>query len=116
MSARTAHLPALTPGKTQLAFFLSSLILTAASIFIVVQGAAYEPYYAFNLYDAFTQVVIGTLLILAWSTLALAIPILTWKRLLHPGFLLLLPWAIICIFYLSFCPLGYISDLRRFTP
>jgi hypothetical protein len=115
MSTRTVHLP-LTPGKTQLAFFLSALILTAASIFIVMQGAAYEPYYAFNLYDAFTQVVIGTLLILAWSALALAIPILTWKRLLHPLVLLLLPWAAICLYYLSCSPLGYFNDLRRFTP
>jgi hypothetical protein len=28
--------------------------------------------------------------------------------------LLLIGWAAICVFYLSFSPLGYFSDLERF--
>ncbi len=93
---------------------LIAVVLSAMSLFVVLQGATDEPYMAYRRYDALVQVGFGTAFILLWCCYALFVGFLLMTRKLSLLWLLLIGWAAVCIFYLSFCPLGYVSDLERF--
>lgn len=96
------------------ALCLVAVALSAASLFVVLRGATDEPYMAYRRYDAIVQVGLGTAFIALWCCYALFVGFLVAARKLSIVWLLLIGWAAICVFYLSFSPLGYVSDLERF--
>ena len=96
------------------ALCLTAVALSAASLVIVLQGATDEPYMAYRRYDAIVQVGFGTAFIVLWCCYALLVGFLVAARKLSLVWLFLIGWSAICVFYLSFSPLGYVSDLERF--
>ncbi|MES2641090.1 MAG: hypothetical protein V4850_16500 [Myxococcota bacterium] len=100
---------------------LKTLLITtltawwAVGFFVVLEGATDEPYTHFDASDALTQVGLASgLLALApvWAAL------LAWglrRRLLSWAWGALVAPLVIGVFYLSFSPLGYVSDVERFV-
>jgi hypothetical protein len=86
---------------------------TIASWVVVMQGATDEPYFEYHYSDAFSQVVLGSSLIAVWCCISLVLIPLVIIRLISAKWLFLVLWSVICIFYLSSCPLGYLSDLEH---
>ena len=65
--------------------------------------------------DALVQVGIGTTLMVLWGCFATAVLLLTATREVSRWWLAVLPWAAICLFYLSDAPLGYLQDIENFV-
>ena len=97
------------------AFALTGLLLSVASLFVVVQGAHDEPYGTYRRYDALVQVGGGVSLMALWCCWSAAVAVLVAARKLRWGWLVLLLWAAVCVFYLSFSPLGYLEDIEQFV-
>lgn len=97
------------------AVFLSSVALTLASLFVVLQGAHDEPYTTYRRYDAIMQVGVGTALIVLWCCCSIVVLALVRKGKFSVAWLALLLWAAICLFYLSESPLGYLEDIEKFV-
>ena len=89
--------------------------LSAASLVVVFQGANDEPYMGYRRYDALVQVGVGTSLMVLWVLCSIAVVVLVVKQKLSRGWLALLLWAAICLFYLSSSPLGYLQDIEKFV-
>jgi hypothetical protein len=104
-------------SRTQLnaAFAVIVAALSIASLFVVMQGANDEPYGAYRRYDAIVQVGVGTALIVFWCCCSVAVVVLVGARKLPAWWLALLLWAAICLFYLSYSPLGYLQDIEKFV-
>ena len=64
--------------------------------------------------DLVGQVIVATAVLTLWGCFALTIPALVLGKLVSPKWLLVLLWVAVCVFYLSICPVGYISDLEQF--
>ena len=94
-------------------FALIVALLSAASFVVVDQGANDEPYVGYRRYDAIVQVGVGTALMVLWSCCAVAVVVLVAARKLPSWWLMLLLWAAICTFYLSYSPLGYLEDIEK---
>jgi hypothetical protein len=91
------------------------LFLSIASVWIVVDGAAAEPYIEFRRADAFLQVGVGFALIVLWLQLAAWLVYgVTVRRLAKP-WLLLTILAGAGLFYLWQSPVGYIEDITKFV-
>src|SRR2546423_5895179 len=101
--------PYVPVSRTQLnvAFALIAAALSVASLVVVFQGANDEPYMGYRQYDAVVQVGVGTALMVLWCCWSLSVVVLVGARKLPVWWLALLLWAAICLFYLSFSPLGY---------
>jgi hypothetical protein len=97
-----------------IAFGSIVVVMTVISCAVVIRGAEDEPYDTFRYSDAFTQVVIGTVLISFWICSSLVAVALVSVGQLSRIWLIVLLWAAICIFYLKDCPLGYLHDLEQF--
>lgn len=104
---RSAHL--------NLALAAVAAVLSLASLMVVAQGAADEPYTVYRRSDALAQLGVGTALMVLWGCVALAVVVLVAARKLSAAWLLLLIWAALCLFYLSYSPRGYVQDLERFV-
>jgi hypothetical protein len=113
---RRVETPYVPISRTQLnvTFALVAAVLSAASFVVVLQGATDEPYMGYRRYDAVVQVGVGTALMVLWCCCALAVVVLVATRKLPVWWLALLLWAAICLFYLSFAPLGYLGDIEKF--
>ena len=109
--------PCVPISRTQLnvAFALIAAALSIASLFVVMQGANDEPYGAYRRYDAIVQVGVGTALMVLWCSCSLAVLVLVGARKLTAWWLTLLLWAALCLFYLSYSPLGYLQDIEKFV-
>ena len=92
---------------------LVASVLSAAAFLVVLRGAHDEPYMAYHRSDAGVQVGVGTALIVLWCSCAVAVAALVATRKLPLPWLALLPWAVVCVFYLSYSPSGYLSDLEN---
>jgi len=66
-------------------------------------------------YDALVQVGVGASLMVLWCCFTLAVLLLAASRKISAWWLATLPWAAICLFYLSSCPLGYLQDIEKFV-
>jgi hypothetical protein len=96
--------------------FISVVLLTIASVALVVKSAADEPYIVFQPWDAFLNVGIGSLLMALWSAWVFFLCRLIGAHRLHPVWYVALPWAVLCLFYLAFCPFGYLADIHANAP
>lgn len=96
-------------------FTITTLILSVISFIIVLEGASEEPYGVFHKSDAVTQVGIAMILMLMWLQLGIAIVVGVVCRRISIWWLTLLVWVLICEFYLSCCPFGYLDDIERFV-
>ena len=112
--ARRPYVP-ITLVQLNVACGVIALVLSIASIHVVFQGAADEPYMGYRRSDAVVQVGIGTALMLLWGCFAIAVLLLTTTRKVSRWWLVVLPWAAICLFYLSYAPLGYLQDIEKFV-
>ena len=101
--------------QLNVAFALIAAALSVGSLFVVFQGANDEPYMAYRRYDAVVQVGVGTALMVLWFCCCVAVVVLVGARKLPVWWLALLLWAAICLFYLSFSPLGYLEDIEKFV-
>jgi hypothetical protein len=99
--------------QLNVSFALVAAVLSVASLFVVLQGANDEPYMGYRRYDAIMQVGVGTTLIVLWGLCAIAVVVLVGKRKLSPAWIAFLVWAVICLFYLSYSPLGYFEDIEK---
>jgi hypothetical protein len=91
-----------------------TIILSAASAVVALQGASDEPYASFRASDALIQIGAAMVLMTLWLQLAL---FLGWAVALGRAskmWLLLLIWIAVCEFYLSESPRGYIHDMMRY--
>jgi hypothetical protein len=93
----------------------SAFVLSIVSFFIVIQGASDEPYMVFRWSDAIVQVGLAMLLMLPWFQLIAGIiwGIAYWC--VSAWWLHLLPWVLICEFYLFYCLSGYLQDISRYV-
>ena len=80
-----------------------------------MQYAVDEPYFAYRRHDAIVQVGIGITLMVLWCCYSVAIVFLVGARKLHSWWLAILLWAAVCLYYLSFSPLGYLHDVENFV-
>src|SRR3954469_10814644 len=112
---RRVEPPAWPISRLQLniALAVTTAALSAVSLVVVFQGANDEPYIGYRRYDAIVQVGVGTALMVLWGLCSLAVLVLVGKRKLSRGWLALLLWAAICLFYLSYSPLGYLEDIEK---
>jgi len=106
---RVTPIPATSWRRIALALYV--LVLSAASLFVISQGASDEPYYRFRPADCLVQVGAGVTLLVLWTQLALGIVFGVAASRLSRGSLLLLLWAALVCFYLWFSPSGYVSDM-----
>lgn len=90
---------------------LYALLLTVASLAVIVQGASDEPYYRFHPSDCLVQVGAGVALLALWAQFSLAIVVATATSRLPRRFLFILLWAAVVCFYLFLSPTGYVSDM-----
>ena len=81
----------------------------------LLQGANDEPYLGYRRYDAIVQVGVGSALIVLWCCYCIAVALLVAARKLSVAWLVLLLWGAICVFYLSYSPLGYLEDIEKFV-
>ena len=93
----------------------SALVLSIASFFVVIQGAGDEPYTVFHRSDAMVQIGVAMVLMLLWVQLAIGIGLGVARRRVSPWWLPLLFWVLICEFYLSYCPSGYLQDISSYV-
>jgi hypothetical protein len=100
---------------TNLILATSALALSAASFFVVIQGASDEPYTVFRKSDAVVQVGIAMILMLLWVQLAVGIVAGVARRRVSLWWLPLLIWILICEFYLFHSPSGYVHDITRYA-
>ena len=103
------------PLHTNLILGASTLVLSAASFFVVMQGATDEPYIVFRKTDALVQIGVAMMLMLLWIQLAVAIVAGFTQRRVSPWWLPLLLWILLCEFYLFQSPSGYVQDIAQFV-
>ena len=108
-----ALLGPISRSQLNVAFALVTVVLSAASFFVVLQGANDEPYVGYRRYDAIMQVGVGTALMVLWGLCSIAVVVLVARRKLSLAWIALLLWAAICLFYLSYSPLGYLVDIEK---
>ena len=103
-------------SRNELNIAISALVvvLTVVSFALVMTGATDEPYMEYQHGDLLGQVVVATAVLTLWGCFAVAIPALVLGRFVSAKWLFVLVWVAMCVFYLSECPLGYISDLEQF--
>ena len=92
---------------------ITAVVLSLASFLVVLIGAADEPYGLFSKFDAFLMVGVGAALIALWIVWAISVCIVVACRRLAWQWLFALLWVAICVFYLSFCPFGYLSNVQE---
>jgi hypothetical protein len=90
-----------------------SVLASVVSLALVITGATSEPYVAFHPADALWQVGVGFLLMGVWFVLAAVVCHGVVTSLLARGWLFLLPWIGIMLFYVRLCPFGYVDDIAR---
>jgi hypothetical protein len=90
-------------------------VLTLASVVVVFESAADEPYLEFRAGDCFVQIGVACILILLWAELGAWIVWRAWRRALALPWLALLAWAAIHVFYLTESARGYAEDITKFT-
>lgn len=84
-----------------------------ASLLLVSQGASEEPYARFRAAETLSQVGLGCILIAMWLYLISGILYGVATSRLARGWLALLLWAAIVLFYLHICPVGYVEDVTE---
>jgi hypothetical protein len=92
-----------------------ALVLSMASFFVVIQNASDEPYVVFRKMDAIIQIGVAMILMLLWFQWIAGIVWGVCCRRVSAWWLLLLPWTLICEFYLFNCPKVYLQDILRFV-
>ena len=103
------------PFQANLTLAVSTLVLSVASFFVVMQGATDEPYTTFRQYDALVQVGVAMVLMLLWLQVGIAIVVAVVRSRISLWWFPMLLWVAICEFYLFHSPVGYVSDISRFV-
>jgi len=93
----------------------SAIALSIGSFLVVMRGATDEPYVSFHRSDAIVQVGVAMLLMLLWVQLAAGVIWGVVRRRISAWCLPLLILVLICEFYLSYCPSGYVQDITRYV-
>jgi len=101
--------------RTQTITSLLLILLTSASAYLVLRSANDEPYTQFSLYGCLSQVGLGSILIFAWIQYAAFVLFQVFKKQISRWWLLSLALMAVVLFYLRFCPLGYIEDILQFA-
>lgn len=92
-----------------------ALALSVASAFVVVDGAAAEPYLSFRYSDAFVQIGFAVALIVLWLQLAVYLFHGVITRRVAESWLALGIWIGVAMFYLWQSPMGYVGDITKFV-
>jgi hypothetical protein len=93
----------------------SAVALTMTSFLVVAQGASDEPYFEFRKSDALVQVGVAMMLMLLWAQLAITLVVNILRHKISKWWFALLFWILICEFYLSQSPFGYVEDITRYV-
>ena len=99
----------------QLILAASAIVLSIGSFLVVMRGATDEPYVTFHRSDAIVQVGVAMLLMLLWIQLAAGMILGVVRQRISVWWLPLLVWVLICEFYLSYCPSGYVQDITKYV-
>jgi hypothetical protein len=114
---RPVEPPYVPISRTQLnvAFALFTFVLSAVSLWVVLQGANDEPYMQYRRSDASVQVGVGTALMVLWGCWTVAVVVLVAARKLGAWWLVFLLWAALCLFYARYSALGYLEDIEKYV-
>ena len=102
-------------SNLQLVLVALAIVLSVGSFLVVMQGANDEPYLGFHRSDAIVQVGVAMLLMLLWVQWAAGMIWCVVRRRISAWWLPLLIWVLICEFYLSDSPSGYVQDISRYV-
>jgi hypothetical protein len=91
------------------------LFLSMASVWIVVDGAAAEPYIEFRQADAFLQVGVSVGLMVLWLQFAAWLVYRVMACRLGKSWLVLTILVGVALFYLWHNPVGYVEDITKFV-
>ena len=101
--------------KSKIGMWTYVLVLTIASAFVVVDGAAAEPYILFRYSDAFVQIGIAVALIVLWLQFSVWLSYAAITRRVPKPWLALIIWAGIAVFNLWHSPVAYVEDITKFV-
>lgn len=93
-------------------FLVSAVLLAPVSFGLVISYAGPEPLYEYHRSEALVHIGVSTATIALWLVWSLGIIGLIATRIFSVWWFGGLLPAAICIFYLSFCPSGYLDDLE----
>jgi len=91
-----------------------TVLLTIASLWIIIESAQNEPYFTLMKYDAFTQIGVACVLITGWLLFAAWLVSRICNKRLSALWLTAIIWIVIVLFYLHTSPLDFLSDLAQF--
>jgi len=101
--------------RIQLALATSVLVLSVASLYVVLQSGSDEPYWYFKESDAILQIGVAMILMLLWVQLAAGIGIGVVRRRISRWWILTFPWVIISEIGLSYSSRGYLGDIAHYV-
>ena len=89
--------------------------LTLASLWVIAKGAGDEPYHTFRSSDAYVQIGLAMILVVFWLQLGTWIAYAAARRRISRGWLALIIWMGLVLFYLWQSPTGYVHDISRYV-
>ena len=91
------------------------LIVSIASVLLVMKNASVAHFFGSNPIEALLQVGLGSVLIAVWAYIIGGTVFGVVTEILSKRWLLVLPWAVIALFYVIYCPIGYVGDVSEFV-
>ena len=100
---------------SKLHIFLVIFLVTQSvcSIWLIWENANDEPYLGLTKYGAYTQIILGTTFILLWVEFIIVVIYFIYRKMLSVEWVVIIVWALMVLFYLQFCPFGYIGDIIK---
>jgi hypothetical protein len=95
-------------------FFTAAAILALASVYLTFAYAGLEPFFYYHRGDAVTHIGVSSSVIALWLAWSLGVVGLVVARVFHPLWLAGIAVALVCVFYLTGSPSGYLDDLENF--
>ncbi len=92
-----------------------SVLGSLIAFWLVWENANNEPYVYFRYYDALTQLGLGAVMLGWWLYLIGAVIYGLHKKRLNPAWMMILPWALVVLFYLRCCPQGFLEDRTHYS-
>jgi len=91
------------------------LVLSVASILLVTQSASVAQFFGSSAREAILHVGLGSVLIAIWAYTISGTLYGVATSLLSKSWLLVIPWALLVLCYLQYCPVGYAEDVSEFV-
>src|SRR5688572_11176246 len=90
------------------------LVLSVASVLLVNQNIRVAHFFGSNAREAILYVGLGSVLMAIWAYTIGGTIYGVATSLLSKSWLLVIPWALLVLCYLQYCPVGYAEDVSEF--